>query len=185
MTYLLIVIGTMRAVCALLSARPLVRAATPLASTHTQKNAYSSNHPGSNPVDGASSPLAETKDALKSPDFRSTAFKGMQSHFPCLQELHERSAVPIKGLKGVYGEQITGYTVFKYKKPFHFKHGGVLPEMSIAYETWGELNEAKNNCILLHTGLSGSSHAKSHHVSEFYLVSNLLIICHVTSCSDE
>ncbi|KAL9132065.1 MAG: hypothetical protein Q9175_006617 [Cornicularia normoerica] len=39
--------------------------------------------------------------------------------------------------------------------------GGVLPEFDIAYETWGQLNEAKSNAILLHTGLSASSHAHS------------------------
>ena len=32
----------------------------------------------------------------------------------------------------------------------------------MAYETWGELNEAKDNVVLLCTGLSASSHAKSH-----------------------
>ncbi|KAL8709987.1 MAG: hypothetical protein Q9225_007373 [Loekoesia sp. 1 TL-2023] len=39
--------------------------------------------------------------------------------------------------------------------------GGVLPEFDIAYETWGELNQDKSNVILLHTGLSASSHAHS------------------------
>ena len=32
----------------------------------------------------------------------------------------------------------------------------------MAYETWGELNAAKDNVVLLCTGLSASSHAKSH-----------------------
>ena len=104
-------------------------------------------------------------NSMKSPDFTKTAFKGMKSHFPCLQELQKRSSVPIKELKGVYGERIQGYEVFEQDKPFYFKHGGVLPKIQIAYEHWGELNEAKNNCILLHTGLSASSHAKSHDVS--------------------
>jgi len=36
-----------------------------------------------------------------------------------------------------------------------------LPEFDIAYETWGELIAAKDNVILLHTGLSASSHAAS------------------------
>lgn len=39
--------------------------------------------------------------------------------------------------------------------------GGILPEFNIAYETWGRLNEDKSNAILLHTGLSASSHAHS------------------------
>ena len=39
--------------------------------------------------------------------------------------------------------------------------GGLLPEFKIAYENWGQLNEEKSNAILLHTGLSASSHAHS------------------------
>lgn len=39
--------------------------------------------------------------------------------------------------------------------------GGVLPEINIAYETWGNLNDSKSNAILLFTGLSANSHAKS------------------------
>jgi homoserine O-acetyltransferase len=37
----------------------------------------------------------------------------------------------------------------------------VLNEFDVAYETWGELNAEKSNAILLHTGLSASSHAHS------------------------
>lgn len=113
----------------------------------------------------AASPRSEGgSPSIRAPDFEKASFKGMESHFPCLQELHERS-VPVKGLKGVYGEQVMGYKVFKQDKPFRFKYGGVLPELELAYEHWGQLNEARDNCILLHTGLSASSHAKSHHVS--------------------
>lgn len=36
-----------------------------------------------------------------------------------------------------------------------------LPEIDIAYETWGTLSPAKDNVILLQTGLSASSHAAS------------------------
>ena len=38
---------------------------------------------------------------------------------------------------------------------------GVLHDAEVAYETWGELNEARDNCILLFTGLSPSAHAAS------------------------
>lgn len=68
-------------------------------------------------------------------------------------------------LKGAYGEVLTGFQVFKYDQPFTFKHGGVIPCLELAYETWGELNGQCSNAILLHTGLSGSSHARSHAVS--------------------
>ncbi|PHH66629.1 hypothetical protein CDD81_6466 [Ophiocordyceps australis] len=43
----------------------------------------------------------------------------------------------------------------------HLDWGGVLPEYTVAYETWGTLNPQRSNAILLHTGLSASSHARS------------------------
>ena len=45
--------------------------------------------------------------------------------------------------------------------------GGLLPEFQIAYETWGTLNETKSNALLLFTGLSANSHAKSSHVISY------------------
>ena len=39
--------------------------------------------------------------------------------------------------------------------------GGAVPDPVIAYETWGELNEARDNAVLLFTGLSPSAHATS------------------------
>ncbi|KAG7096720.1 hypothetical protein E1B28_004133 [Marasmius oreades] len=36
-----------------------------------------------------------------------------------------------------------------------------LPSFEVAYETWGTLSPTKDNVILLHTGLSASSHAAS------------------------
>jgi homoserine O-acetyltransferase len=39
--------------------------------------------------------------------------------------------------------------------------GGELHGASIAYETWGELNAARDNALLLFTGLSPSAHAAS------------------------
>lgn len=103
---------------------------------------------------------------VKSPDFKEEVFKGMSSHFPCLQKMEGR-ADSVKrngGIRGMYGEDVSGYQIFHHKKPFKFELGGVLPELSIAYETWGELNSDRSNAILIHTGLSGSSHAKSSEV---------------------
>ncbi len=45
--------------------------------------------------------------------------------------------------------------------PFHFWRGGTLNDGVVAYETWGELNDARDNAILLFTGLSPSAHAAS------------------------
>jgi homoserine O-acetyltransferase len=45
--------------------------------------------------------------------------------------------------------------------PFHFWRGGSLSEGQVAYETWGTLNAARDNALLLFTGLSPSAHAAS------------------------
>jgi homoserine O-acetyltransferase len=44
---------------------------------------------------------------------------------------------------------------------FPLKRGGSLPEVQLAFETWGSRNEQDNNTILLFTGLSPSAHAAS------------------------
>jgi homoserine O-acetyltransferase len=41
------------------------------------------------------------------------------------------------------------------------RHGGVLPEVDIVYETWGELSAAGDNAVLIVTGLSPGAHAAS------------------------
>ena len=43
--------------------------------------------------------------------------------------------------------------------PFPMWRGGELHGAQIAYESWGELNAARDNAILLFTGLSPSAHA--------------------------
>lgn len=43
--------------------------------------------------------------------------------------------------------------------PFAMYRGGVLRGARIAWESWGQLNQAKDNAILLFTGLSPSAHA--------------------------
>jgi len=45
--------------------------------------------------------------------------------------------------------------------PLRLYRGGMLDNPVIAYETWGRLNEARDNTILLFTGLSPSAHAAS------------------------
>jgi homoserine O-acetyltransferase len=55
-----------------------------------------------------------------------------------------------------------GYEVFSHEEPVSLDWGRTLPRFDIAYETWGELNDAKDNAVLLHTGLSASSHARCH-----------------------
>jgi homoserine O-acetyltransferase len=47
--------------------------------------------------------------------------------------------------------------------PFPMWRGGALHGARIAYETWGNLNDARDNALLLFTGLSPSAHAASSH----------------------
>jgi homoserine O-acetyltransferase len=41
------------------------------------------------------------------------------------------------------------------------RNGGSLPEVEIVYETWGELSPARDNAVLIVTGLSPGAHARS------------------------
>lgn len=59
---------------------------------------------------------------------------------------------------------------YSYYYPFHCEFGGILPKIEIAYETWGKLNQRRDNAILLFTGVSGSSHAKSHEVCKRFII---------------
>ncbi|MCF6318115.1 MAG: homoserine O-acetyltransferase [Proteobacteria bacterium] len=45
---------------------------------------------------------------------------------------------------------------------FQMRHGGELNGAIIAYETWGKLNDKKDNALLIFTGLSTDSHAATH-----------------------
>ena len=49
-----------------------------------------------------------------------------------------------------------------FKGRFAMYRGGHLDSPTLAYETWGELSPERDNAVLLHTGLSASSHAHSH-----------------------
>ena len=48
-----------------------------------------------------------------------------------------------------------------YDGQFRMHRAGFLESPVLAYETWGELNEARDNAILIFTGLSPSAHASS------------------------
>jgi homoserine O-acetyltransferase len=55
----------------------------------------------------------------------------------------------------------TARKIVRLPGEFHMRHGGVLPQVDVAYETWGRLSPAKDNALLLVTGLSPSAHARS------------------------
>ncbi len=46
--------------------------------------------------------------------------------------------------------------------PIQLERGAALPEIEIAYETYGRLNEARDNAILICHALSGDSHVARH-----------------------
>ncbi|NCF73350.1 MAG: homoserine O-acetyltransferase [Gammaproteobacteria bacterium] len=51
--------------------------------------------------------------------------------------------------------------LFTYDGNFRMHRAGHLQSPTMAYETWGELNEAKDNAVLIFGGLSPSAHAAS------------------------
>lgn len=86
-----------------------------------------------------------------------TTFRGLETEFPCL------TRNKMNGPEPEYHKVVSGFKTFVSQKPFPLKYNkAVLPSLTIAYETWGKLNEKKDNVVLIHAGLSASSHAKSH-----------------------
>ncbi|ORY15166.1 homoserine O-acetyltransferas-like protein [Clohesyomyces aquaticus] len=83
--------------------------------------------------------------------------------FPCLDAVESRSAsLSRRSLSGPEPSYTSGkHLNFHSREPLLLDWGGILPEFNVAYETWGNLNAESSNAILLHTGLSASSHAHS------------------------
>jgi homoserine O-acetyltransferase len=49
---------------------------------------------------------------------------------------------------------------------FTCETGGHLPQLTMAYETWGTLNDGASNAVLVHHALTGSSHVARGHSGE-------------------
>ena len=84
--------------------------------------------------------------------------------FPCLDDREEKTAkLHSRSIdSGPEPSYTTGkHLTFHSSEPLLLDWGGVLPEFDIAYEAWGQLDDRRSNAILLHTGLSASSHAHS------------------------
>lgn len=84
--------------------------------------------------------------------------------FPCLDAVETRTqTLQRRSLQaGPEPSYTTGkHLTFHSNDSLLLDWGGVLSEFDVAYETWGTLNKDKSNAILLHTGLSASSHAHS------------------------
>jgi len=55
-----------------------------------------------------------------------------------------------------------GTRFFALPSPFPMRRGGVLHGARLAYETWGALNAARDNALLILPGLSPNAHAASN-----------------------
>jgi hypothetical protein len=92
--------------------------------------------------------------------------------------LHLKLFFSIVGPEPVYQKLSSNtYKLFEHDEKLHLSKGGILPKFQLAYETWGELNEARDNAILIFTGLSANSHAKSSKVFQFFYTQYLTKQC--------
>ncbi len=110
----------------------------------------------------------------------STQDRDLQPHFPCVDAHAARASRIIASLsqqntstnsevaastgpEPPYARPTpTSYHTYHHPHPLPLSYATTpLPSFDIAYETWGTLSPTKDNVILLHTGLSASSHAAS------------------------
>lgn len=114
---------------------------------------------------------------LRKATAKGAASSNPQMLFPCLDKLERKTEELSKaapdtcsnnrvnsleaGPEPSYSKVLTGFETYHSGKPIFLDNGGFLPDYDIAYETWGTLNADRSNMILIHTGLSASSHAKS------------------------
>lgn len=53
--------------------------------------------------------------------------------------------------------------ILSVERPFRFESGDIIPRLDIAYETYGSLNERRDNAVLIEHALSGDAHAAFYH----------------------
>ncbi|TFY81150.1 hypothetical protein EWM64_g2868 [Hericium alpestre] len=104
---------------------------------------------------------------------RDTAARAERPSFPCVDQHAARQSRILSSLTHAPDPCDTGpevpyarpspqsYQTYHHSQPLPLTYFEPLPELDIAYETWGTLSPARDNVILLHTGLSASSHAAS------------------------
>ncbi|MGL6196747.1 MAG: homoserine O-acetyltransferase, partial [Thermoguttaceae bacterium] len=66
-----------------------------------------------------------------------------------------RSARPLRYLQTAH-----------FTEPLKLERGGELPEITVAYETYGQLNADKSNAILIAHAISGDSHVAAHNAED-------------------
>ncbi|KAJ7781000.1 Alpha/Beta hydrolase protein [Mycena metata] len=103
------------------------------------------------------------------PRLRGLRYSSSIPRFPCVEAHATRESRIASSFSSSSGPEPpyarpnpASYTVFNSTTPLRLTyHSSFLPTFDIAYETWGTLSPARDNVILLHTGLSASSHAAS------------------------
>ena len=84
--------------------------------------------------------------------------------FPCVDAHAARESrikASLSGPEPAYARpNPTSYNIYRHRNPLPLTYYSTpLPSFDIAYESWGTLSPSKDNVVLLHTGLSASSHA--------------------------
>ncbi len=75
--------------------------------------------------------------------------------------MNDSEPAPQAPVEGEVG--LVEYQDFVSHEPFHFESGGTIPELTLRYETYGHLNAAKDNAILICHALSGNHHCAGVH----------------------
>lgn len=128
-----------------------------------ESNARLSRPHGSNPamsfpcVDQNEIRTARLLEERRRPSTTSSTAHDDLANLPSLPE----AETDPEGPEPAYANVVTGYQLYHHPSPFPLDYGGHLPSFSLAYETWGTLNATHSNVVLIHTGLSASSHAHS------------------------
>ncbi|KAG6880175.1 hypothetical protein C0992_004627 [Termitomyces sp. T32_za158] len=128
-------------------------------------------------VSNISKPILRNTPTRLSRAARLRLFSTRSPHFPCVEahatresRLKESSRAPSSssgqsesGPEPTYARpNPASYNVYHHPHPLPMTYyPESLPSFDIAYETWGTLSPNRDNVILLHTGLSASSHAAS------------------------
>ncbi len=62
-----------------------------------------------------------------------------------------------------HADQLAHARHVTFDGPFHLECGGELPSVTVAYETFGQLNRERDNAVLICHAISGDSHVAKHH----------------------
>ncbi|MGW0187161.1 homoserine O-acetyltransferase MetX [Streptomyces sp. NPDC003362] len=61
------------------------------------------------------------------------------------------------------GQYVSHRRLFSADRPLRLTSGVILPQVRVAYETYGELNAARDNAVFVCHALTGDSHVARHH----------------------